>query len=101
METSTTQKIEFYNKHKHDILDERQYIRSEFNSTEGSMTIQGRIGNGTKVHNFKANYIVVNDTKIIYNYYSLCGAQTYKSRIFRVQGDVQVNCEKCLNRIKH
>ena len=101
MTTLSTQKIEFYNNHKHDISDGKGNIRDEFKTTEGTMTIKGRIGHGTKVHNFISYYVVVNDVKIIYNSYSNCGAQTYKSRISVLKGEFQVNCEKCINQIKH
>lgn len=57
--------------------------------------VKGKIGySGTKTHLFCASWIMVNGERVIINYYSTCGSQTYRSGAFITEAET-VTCKKC------
>lgn len=63
----------------------------------GSCKISGMIGSqGSKSHVFYASYITVNEEKIIVSYYSICGAESYKTAGLQLLPiGSEVTCKKC------
>jgi hypothetical protein len=102
MET-LNQKIELYNKNRHKLPEGETRIgtlKEMFNG--GEIVIAGKVGrNGTKIHGFAADYIILNDVKVVISYNSNCGTETYKSAVCVVPFGTPVTCEKCLNKINH
>lgn len=61
-----------------------------------SMRVSGKIGSGTKIHNFLIDYIDTPDGLGICSVMSLCGSAKWNSQIMPIfDTDFKVNCERC------
>lgn len=58
--------------------------------------LTGMIGHtGTKIHRLQTELITINDEKVIYDCYSLCGSQRMSSSSRIVETEIEVNCKRC------